>query len=167
MSEDQPIKKPHGNLGKKYKKMSDQGRENIRKAHIGYRLKEETKRKISEVLKSKGMKRTEEQKKHLSEIRRGEKNHQWKGGVTPLYKQIRKSKEYKFWRTSVFERDNYTCIWCGCRGGNGKKVILHADHIKPFSIYPELRFAIDNGRTLCLDCHKKTDTYGMNTKYLV
>ena len=42
---------------------------------------------------------------------------------------------------------------------NGKKIVLHADHIKPFAFFPKLRFAIDNGRTLCIDCHKKTDTY--------
>ena len=85
---------------------------------------------------------------------RGKKNCNWKGGITPFNKQIRQSLEYKLWRTAVFERDNYTCIWCGKRG-----VILNADHIKPFSQYPELRFAIDNGRTLCINCHSKTDTY--------
>lgn len=145
-------------------KMSDQGRENIRKAHLGYKIKEETKKKLSEVLKAKHMKRSEEAKQHLREIHLGDRNPQWKGGVTPLYKAIRKSPEYRLWRESVFKRDDYTCIWCGARGGNGKKVVLHPDHIKPFSLYPELRFAIDNGRTLCVECHKKTDTYGRNLK---
>ena len=67
--------------------------------------------------------------------------------------------EYKLWRKAVFERDNYTCIWCGYKGNK-----LQADHIKPFADYPELRFAIDNGRALCVDCHKKTRTWGGHKK---
>lgn len=98
----------------------------------------------------------------------GENNHNWKGGITEINNHIRTSFEYKLWRTSVFERDNYTCIWCGdcCHKGKGKTVELHADHIKPFAQYPELRFAIDNGRTLCVTCHRTTDTWGRPNKNL-
>jgi len=60
------------------------------------------------------------------------------------------SFEYKLWRTAVFERDKYTCVWCGHKG------YVEADHIKPFALFPELRFAIDNGRTLCRPCHVTT-----------
>lgn len=90
---------------------------------------------------------------------RGANNNMWKGGITPINAKIRTSLEYKIWRRSVFERDNYQCIWCGVRSGKGKAVILHADHIKPFAYYPELRFAIDNGRTLCKPCHMTTESY--------
>lgn len=84
----------------------------------------------------------------------GEKSGNWRGGVTPIHQAIRSSTEYALWRTAVFIRDNRKCVWCG----SGEKI--QADHIKPFCLYPELRFAIDNGRTLCKECHRTTDTYG-------
>lgn len=84
----------------------------------------------------------------------GDKNPNYRNGLYVSKNNPRNSKEYKLWRKSIFERDNYTCIWCGQIGG-----ILHADHIKQFALFPELRFAIDNGRTLCLACHKTTDSY--------
>ena len=59
------------------------------------------------------------------------------------------------WRKAVFERDNYTCQECGVRG-----VEIQADNIKPFKYFPELRWVLSNGRTLCVPCHRKTDTYG-------
>jgi len=85
---------------------------------------------------------------------KGSKNPNWKGGITNINRLIRGSIEYSLWREAVFKRDNFTCIWCGKKGGN-----LEVDHIKQFAYYPELRFAIDNGRTLCKDCHKTTETY--------
>jgi len=79
----------------------------------------------------------------------------WKGGITEINKSVRTRLEYKLWREAVYKRDNYTCIECKQHGGK-----LNAHHIKPFSLFPELRYAIDNGVTLCIDCHRKTDSYG-------
>lgn len=98
--------------------------------------------------------------KKLEIAPRGKDHYNWKGGITSENRRIRTSFEYKNWRRAVFERDKYTCIWCGTKSGNGKAVVLNADHIKPFALFPELRFAIDNGRTLCTPCHKTTETFG-------
>lgn len=82
-------------------------------------------------------------------------------------KIIRQSWAYKAWRTLVFERDNYTCQDCGLHNekGLGKSIILHADHIKPFALFPDLRFEVSNGRTLCFPCHKRTNTWGRGAIY--
>lgn len=87
-------------------------------------------------------------------MRKGALHPNWKGGSTSKGQKIRSSVEYKTWRESVFKRDKYTCKICGITG-----VTIHADHIKPFAYYPELRFDIKNGRTLCVPCHKSTPTY--------
>lgn len=89
----------------------------------------------------------------------GEKSHFWKGGITPVNAIIRSSLEYKLWREAVFKRDNWKCQECGIRSGKGVKVVLHAHHIKPFYLFPELRTAIDNGITLCENCHAIIDPF--------
>lgn len=105
----------------------------------------------------KGKKHTVETRRKLSATKRGPANPQWKGGVNKINAAIRGSLEYKLWREAVFRRDNWTCVQCGTR-----KSPINADHIKPFCKYPELRFDVDNGRTLCVPCHKRTETYGVN-----
>lgn len=106
---------------------------------------------------NKGVPMPEEQKIKVSISRAGKmtgnSNHSWRGGITPENKKIRNSIEYRLWRGAVFARDNFTCVKCFIRGGK-----LHADHISPFSISPSLRFAIDNGQTLCVGCHRQKTT---------
>lgn len=81
----------------------------------------------------------------------------WNKGIA--YTQIRKGNpnnrhiamgrvEYISWRDKVFQRDNYTCQICEQYG-----VKIHADHIKPWAEYPELRYEVTNGRALCVPCH--------------
>jgi 5-methylcytosine-specific restriction endonuclease McrA len=70
-------------------------------------------------------------------------------------KSQRTMSELKRWRKAVFERDGYTCRHCDKVGGK-----LNAHHIKSYRNFPELREVLENGLTLCVECHKKTDNYG-------
>jgi 5-methylcytosine-specific restriction endonuclease McrA len=88
--------------------------------------------------------------------KRGEQSHFWRGGVSSEDRRIRYSARMKEWRLAVFERDGYKCQNCGAQGGDGTDVKLHAHHVKEFAHYPELRFEVDNGLTLCRTCHYGT-----------
>jgi len=71
-------------------------------------------------------------------------------GISSENERIRHGIEYNLWREAVFARDNYTCQKCDQSGGK-----LRAHHMFNFSTYLDLRFAIDNGITLCKKCHKE------------
>jgi len=122
------------------------------------KLSLETRRKMSEGIKRRGGRIiSEQQRKDISETLRGrytgDKSPSWKGGITSENHKIRSSFEMKLWRKQVFTRDNFTCQACGQIGGE-----LRADHELPFALYPDLRFEVLNGRTLCDPCHKKIPT---------
>jgi len=85
--------------------------------------------------------------KHIEKIS-GDKHWNWQGGKTAISQALRNSLEYEQWRIAVFERDLYMCVLCEAVGE-----YLHADHIKRWADYPELRFDVNNGRTLCESCH--------------
>ena len=84
--------------------------------------------------------------------RMGKNHHNWKGGIIPTNHLIRNSQKYKNWRMSVFERDKYTCVICGKVG-----CYIEAHHIQSFAEFPKLRFDINNGITVCKDCHGDID----------
>lgn len=96
-----------------------------------------------------GWKTPENTKEKLSKAFKGNKSHFWRGGKTKQTGIQRSSYKMQTWRKTIFERDDYICQKCGKRGG-----ILNAHHIKSFAEFPELRFEIDNGLTLCENCHK-------------
>jgi hypothetical protein len=92
---------------------------------------------------------------YFSELYRGARSHRRKGGKTNENKIIRESSAYEAWRKEVLARDNWRCQFCGERGGK-----LHPHHIRPFALFPALRFEVLNGITLCESCHKTTPTFG-------
>lgn len=103
----------------------------------------------------------------------GSNNNFWRGGKSKLKRQIYNLYEYRQWRSGVFRRDDYTCQNCNNRGGK-----LEAHHITAFSViinHYDLKtveeakncselWDINNGLTLCVSCHKKTDNYGNKAK---
>ncbi len=129
------------------------------KYNLGRKMSEETKEKI----------RLSNIGKHTPVvIIRGENHPNWRGGKTSLILQIRGCFKYRQWRSDVFTRDKFSCQECGDHRGHN----LNADHIEPFSfilknnsitdmntaLQCEKLWDIDNGRTLCEPCHRKTDT---------
>lgn len=98
----------------------------------------------------------------------------WKEERTPklIKNSIRHSFEYRQWRSDIFTKDNFTCQICNRQKEVSGK--LNADHYpKSFaSILAEYKikslieaisceelWSINNGRTLCKECHEKTDNY--------
>jgi len=149
--------------GSKGKKKSAEFKEKCRLRMIGNQINKGRKYK-----NRKGVPSSEEKKRKLSKFNKGryvgDKNHFWKGGITPLIKVTRTCFKYRQWRSDVFTRDDFTCQECGVRGA-----YLEAHHIKTFSkiikdnkiktieqaLCCEELWNINNGTTLCKDCHKQ------------
>lgn len=59
----------------------------------------------------------------------------------------RRAAKLRAWSRLVMERDGFRCQTCG---SNRR---LHAHHLKAFADFPRLRYVVENGKTLCEDCH--------------
>ena len=85
---------------------------------------------------------------------RGELSPNW----NPDRTQVKSNKDrhysaaYKDWRSSVFTRDGFKCKIC-CEKS---PVYVEAHHILPWKEYPEHRYQINNGITLCRAHHPRT-----------
>lgn len=144
----------------------------IKEKKKGIKLTKEHIDKI--VKKNTGKKRDYKTRMLLRSQRLGSKNPSWKGGITPIMKAIRMSFKYRQWRSDIFTRDDWTCRECNKRAKRGEILIIHAHHIKEFykileeynirtleeALICEELWDINNGLTLCTDCHKKTKSYG-------
>lgn len=165
--------------------LSEEWKRKMSESRKGIYHSEEEKNKISLALK--GITRSKETRNKISKARIGIKfsdetrlkmsgsnSPHWKGGVTPLRNQIRACFKYRQWRSDIFTKDDYTCVLCGKRGNR-----IEADHYpKSFSqIFYENQintfeqaleceefWDINNGRTLCHECHDKNKRSRYNQK---
>lgn len=153
-------KKPP-NLGKRaWNKGIPQTEETKRKLSLALKgriISEETKRKMSIFRKGKPNLYVLGKKWKLSEEikdrKRGANSYRWIKDRSLLVKNEKKhlDVQYREWMNSVKKRDNWTCRIAdvNCDGR------LEAHHILNWKDYPELRYKINNGITLCHAHHPR------------
>lgn len=86
---------------------------------------------------------------------KGERNYKWMKDRTKLCRinkqGERRTSAYFFWRKEVWKRDNYKCK-INNKDCSGK---LESHHILAWRDYPELRYDVNNGITLCHAHHPR------------
>jgi hypothetical protein len=123
---------------------------------------------------------TDETKEKIrNNVPRGESHKNWKNPeerIETVNGQIRTCQKMKEWKLAVLKKNNFSCVKCGKTRKDG--VILNADHIVPFAkikkqynilslldaITCEALWDVNNGRTLCVECHQLTETWGGKSK---
>jgi hypothetical protein len=162
------------------KKRTEEAKNNIRKGHLGLKypnrkspppVSEETRRKQSEARKGEknhswkggkpkcidcGKQLTSYSAKKCkgcySKTMTEENNPCWRGGLAFRKKQDKRNDSaYQEWVRQCKKRDNNQCLFKGqkCSGYN----IVH--HILPWRDFPELRYELKNGITLCQYHHPR------------
>jgi hypothetical protein len=83
----------------------------------------------------------------------GSMSNNWKGGVSTNNHSLTEPK-YKEWRNLVFKRDSYKCKISNQECCS----YIEPHHILPWRDFPELRYEINNGITLCRVHHPRKRT---------
>jgi 5-methylcytosine-specific restriction endonuclease McrA len=117
--------------------------------------------KMGQVPWNKGLTVEEYSKK----LPRGPSHGNWLGGDGG----VRDTQAFKNFRRDILKRDHWTCQICrDCNHkGRGSRIILHVDHIEPICFTSERALDPTNARTLCFECHKRTETYGPKVRHYV
>jgi len=119
------------------------------KPWLGKKFSDEHRRKISEARK--GFKMSDEQRKKLSEIKKGCNHPNWKGGVKLENQKFRVTREYREFLSKILLRDGDICKIDNKDCGGP----LEIHHILNSMDYPELRYEVNNGITLCRNHHPR------------
>jgi len=96
---------------------------------------------------------TGEPRKSLSDIRDwiGPKHPCWKNSISDEERNHRRDFNAQAkWRMKIFERDEFQCQKCHDNRGHN----LHAHHIEPHYRNKDTRWQLNNGVTLCSECHR-------------
>ena len=109
-----------------------------------------------------GIMQSDEYKEKISKANSGERNGMWNPDLSDEERErqryhARRYPGYQSFRKAVYERDNYTCVHCG--DDTGGNLVVH--HLNGFHWDEDSRTEVDNGATLCNECHKEFhSTYG-------
>ena len=85
--------------------------------------------------------------------RRGELNHNWRGGVSPERQAFYLSRDWKQACSAVWKRDDATCQRCRMHKDDSADVPFHIHHIESFA-NEKKRAIIQNLVLLCEICHR-------------
>lgn len=66
-------------------------------------------------------------------------------------KEFYYTREWRLVRYQALELHGTSCLCCGASRQRG--AVIHVDHIKPRSLFPELELTLDNLQILCEDCN--------------
>lgn len=115
--------------------------------------------------KLEAVRRTDEYRRKMSECRKGEKAHNWRGGKVPGEKAHLNGWEWRKRRRECYERDRWTCRDCGAkclsvkdsRTKVSRRIQCHHIVARRDGGGDEL----ENLVTLCASCHRKREiAYG-------
>ena len=126
------------------------GKPSWNKGLKGWRLGEK-RPYISLILKGRKMNLSEETRKRMGDAHRGEKNYNWNPNREEVLRNKRNDGAYLQWVSKIKYRDNGVCRLQN-ENCMGYKVV---HHILPWAQYPEERYNINNGITLCQYHHPR------------